>query len=88
MDTKTLPNTVMTPNYSYVFDFERDFEHEVTKGWFLVSFTLFFGFWFKSKKAFFGRDIFGVKKLFFSNDSPYEHIGPVFVKKTPFLTEF
>ncbi len=33
----SLPTTVMGPNYSYVFDFERDFEHEVTKGWFLVS---------------------------------------------------
>jgi len=33
----SLPTTVMGPNYSYVFDFERDFEHEVTKGWFLEN---------------------------------------------------
>jgi len=25
----------MGPNYTYVFDFERDFDQEVTKGWFL-----------------------------------------------------
>lgn len=41
MDTKTkmplLHSTVMGPNYSYVFDFEREFEHEETKEWFLVS---------------------------------------------------
>jgi hypothetical protein len=33
----SMPTTVMGPNYSYVFDFERDFTHEITKGWFLVS---------------------------------------------------
>ncbi len=37
METIKSSTTVMGPNYSYVFDFERDFEHEVTKGWFLVS---------------------------------------------------
>ena len=50
MDTKThssIPATVMGPNYSYVFDFERDFEHEVTKGWFLVSFFYFLSFFFQ-----------------------------------------
>ena len=44
MDTKTsipfVHSTVMGPNYSYVFDFEREFEHEETKEWFLVSFSL------------------------------------------------
>ena len=33
----SMPNTIMGPNYSYVFQFESDFQHEVTKGWFLVS---------------------------------------------------
>ena len=30
----------MGPNYSYVFDFEKEFEHQETKEWFLVSFSL------------------------------------------------
>ena len=30
----------MGPNYSYVFDFEKEFEHQETKAWFLVSFSL------------------------------------------------
>ena len=44
MDTKTssIPATVMGPNYSYVFDFEREFEHEETKEWFLVSISNYF----------------------------------------------
>ena len=33
----SMPNTIMGPNYSYIFQFESDFQHEVTKGWFLVS---------------------------------------------------
>lgn len=35
--TTTLPVTIMGPNYSYVFDFERDFAHEEFKGWFLAN---------------------------------------------------
>jgi len=31
----SMPNTIMGPNYSYIFQFESDFQHEVTKGWFL-----------------------------------------------------
>ena len=34
----SIPATVMGPNYSYVFHFEREFEHEEAKEWFLVSF--------------------------------------------------
>ena len=37
----SIPATVMGPNYSYVFHFEREFEHEETKEWFLVSFYCF-----------------------------------------------
>ena len=37
MKSSSIPATVMGPNYTYVFDFERDFDQEVTKGWFLVS---------------------------------------------------
>ena len=39
----SMPNSVlMGPNYSYIFQFESDFQHEVTKGWFLVSFYAFY----------------------------------------------
>lgn len=35
-------NVEVTPNYSYVFDFENDFIHEETRTWFLKNWTWVF----------------------------------------------
>lgn len=35
-------NVEVTPNYSYVFDFEHDFEHKETRLWMLKNWTWVF----------------------------------------------